>query len=63
MAVRCKYTSEEKVRVMLEDFQRREVAVKDRYRREGIKVYYSRTKEIIPTDSAKVFCSKSVPFR
>ena len=45
-AIRRKYSSEEKIRIVLEGF-RREVTVNDLCRREGIKPhsYYSWTKE------------------
>ena len=47
-AARRKYTPEEKVRIVLEGF-RREVAVKDLCRREGIKpgAYYAWTKDFM----------------
>jgi len=47
-ATRRKYTPEEKVRIVLEGF-RREVAVKDLCRREGIKpgAYYAWTKDFM----------------
>ena len=47
-ATRRKYTSEEKIRIVLEGF-RREVTVSDLCRREGIKPhsYYSWTKEFM----------------
>ncbi len=47
-ATRCKYTSEEKIRIVLEGF-RCEVTVSDLCRREGIKPhsYYSWTKEFM----------------
>ena len=47
-ATRRKYTSEEKIRIVLEGF-RREVTVNDLCRREGIKPhsYYARTKEFM----------------
>ena len=47
-AARRKYTSEEKIRIVLEGF-RREVTVNDLCRREGIKPhsYYSWTKEFM----------------
>ena len=47
-ATRRKYTPEEKIRIVLEDF-RREVTVNDLCRREGIKPhsYYSWTKEFM----------------
>ena len=48
VAARRKYTPEEKVRIVLEGF-RREVAVKDLCRREGIKpgAYYAWTKDFM----------------
>ncbi len=48
VAARRKYTPEEKVRIVLEGF-RREVAVRDLCRREGIKpgAYYAWTKDFI----------------
>ena len=48
VATRRKYTPEEKVRIVLEGF-RREVAVKDLCRREGIKpgAYYAWTKDFM----------------
>ena len=48
VAARRKYTSEEKIRIVLEGF-RREVSVNDLCRREGIKpgVYYAWTKEFM----------------
>ena len=48
VAARQKYTPEEKVRIVLEGF-RREVAVKDLCRREGIKpgAYYAWTKDFM----------------
>jgi transposase len=48
VAARRKYTTEEKVRIVLEGF-RREVAIRDLCRREGIKpnAYYSWTKDFI----------------
>ena len=48
VAARRKYTSEEKIRIVLEGF-RREVAVKDLCRREGIKAgaYYAWTKDFM----------------
>ena len=48
VAARRKYTSEEKVRIVLEGF-RREVAVRDLCRREGIKpgAYYAWTKDFM----------------
>ncbi len=48
IAARRKYTPEEKVRIVLEGF-RREVAVKDLCRREGIKpgAYYAWTKDFM----------------
>ena len=48
VAARRKYTPEEKIRIVLEGF-RREVAVSDLCRREGIKpsAYYAWTKEFI----------------
>ncbi len=48
IATRRKYTPEEKVRIVLEGF-RREVAVKDLCRREGIKpgAYYAWTKDFM----------------
>jgi len=48
IAARRKYTPEEKIRIVLEGF-RREVAVKDLCRREGIKpgAYYAWTKEFM----------------
>jgi len=48
VAPRCKYTSEEKVRIVLEGF-RREVAVRDLCRREGIKpgAFYAWTKDFM----------------
>ena len=47
-AARCRYTPEEKIRVVLEGF-RREVTVNDLCRREGIKPhsYYAWTKEFM----------------
>ncbi len=47
-AARKKYTSEEKIRIVLEGF-RREVTVNELCRREGIKPnnFYSRTKEFM----------------
>ena len=47
-ATRCKYTPEEKTRIVLEGF-RREVTVNDLCRREGIKPhsYYAWTKEFM----------------
>ena len=47
-ATRCKYTPEEKIRIVLEGF-RREVTVRDLCRREGIKPhsYYSWTNEFM----------------
>ncbi len=47
-AARRRYTSEEKIRIVLEGF-RREVAVKDLCRREGIKpgAYYAWTKDFM----------------
>ena len=47
-ATRRRYTPEEKIRIVLEDF-RREVTVNDLCRREGIKPhsYYSLTKEFM----------------
>ena len=48
VAARRKYTPEEKVRIVLEGF-RREVAVKDLCRREGVKpgAYYAWTKDFM----------------
>jgi transposase len=48
MAARRKYTSEEKVRIVLEGF-RREVAVRDLCRREGLKpgAFYAWTKDFM----------------
>ena len=48
VAARRKYTPEEKIRIVLEGF-RREVAVKDLCRREGIKpgAYYAWTKDFL----------------
>ena len=48
VAARRKYTSEEKIRIVLEGF-RREVTVNDLCRREGIKpsAYYAWTKEFL----------------
>ena len=48
VAARRKYTPEEKIRIVLEGF-RREVAVKDLCRREGIKpgAYYAWTKDFM----------------
>ena len=48
VAARRKYTSEEKVRIVLEGF-RREVAVRDLCRREGVKpgAYYAWTKDFM----------------
>ena len=48
VAARRKYTAEEKVRIVLEGF-RREVAVRDLCRREGIKpgAYYAWTKDFM----------------
>jgi transposase len=48
VATRCKYTPEEKIRIVLEGF-RREVAVNELYRREGIKpgAYYAWTKDFM----------------
>ena len=47
-ATRCRYTPEEKIRIVLEGF-RREVTVNDLCRREGIKPhsYYAWTKEFM----------------
>lgn len=47
-ATRCKYSPEEKIRIVLEGF-RREVTVNDLCRREGIKPhsYYAWTKEFM----------------
>ena len=55
-AARRKYTSEEKIRIVLEGF-RREVTVNDLCRREGIKPhsYYSWTKEFMEAGKERLF--------
>ncbi len=54
-ATRCKYTPEEKIRVVLEGF-RREVTVNDLCRREGIKPhsYYSWSKEFMDAGKERI---------
>jgi transposase len=55
VAARRKYTPEEKVRIVLEGF-RREVAVNELCRREGIKpgAYYAWTKDFIEAGKARL---------
>ena len=55
IAARRKYTPEEKVRIVLEGF-RREVAVRDLCRREGIKpgAFYAWTKDFIEAGKARL---------
>ncbi len=60
-AARRRYTPEEKIRIVLEDF-RREVTVSDLCRREGIKPhsYYSWTKEFMEAGKERLTSDRAV---